>query len=494
MPAKPRNLLRLLEQQASAFPGRVALIDDDRQWSFAELDGAVARYAGALTDAAGLRTRDRLGVCLKDTADHLIARLAAARAGITVVPMDWRVPLRERATVAQDFRLAAVLTAPDALIDDVRCIPVDAAWQSRVAAAHELPFADDPDLPLVLNLSSGTTGTPKAAVVTHRNYAARIRNNVMAFGSVEGLRYLSASPLYFSAGSHYCLTTLLQGCTVILYPPLFSAEEYVDAVLKYQATMAFLVPTVLRWLLALPNTGQQLLPTLQILLATAAPLTAHERRLIVQRLTPNLYEIYGSAAGGGLTSLRPDDLARHADTVGRADGNVELQVVDDSGRLSPSGVVGRVRVRGPGVATAWFHSESDSGSDNDAAYSECFQDGWNYTGDLGVLDADRYLTLLGRTDDVILRGGANIYPDVVEAALRRYPGVADAAVVGRPVNNGDPEVLAFAIADASVSEQLLFTHCRNVLPAWMLPAEIRFVDELPRTTSGKVRRRDLLSS
>lgn len=485
------NLFRLLSAQAAARPGELALQDGERSWTFAELDSAAARFAGALRDA-GLAPGDRIGVCLRDTADHLIARLAAGRAGIAVVPMDWRLPLPERAGVARNFGLDAVLTEPHGTLDGPRCIPVDDSWQARVAAAAELPFVDNPGLPLVLNLSSGTTGAPKAAIVTHGHYAQRIRNNVAACGPLAGLRYLSVSPLYFSAGSHFCLMTLLQGGTVILYPPMFGAEEYVDAVREHEATMAFLVPTVLRWLLALPGAEQPLLPSLKLLIAAAAPLTAGERRQIVQRLTPNLYDMYGSAGGGNISILRPGEIATHADTVGRAVGDVQLQVVDDAERELPAGTVGRVRLRGAGVSTAWFDTSAPA---EPAAVprAERVTDGWLYTGDLGSLDADGYLTLQGRADDVILRGGANIYPDVVEAALRRCPGVGDAAVTGRPVPGADPEIVAFVVAgDAALTERDLLTHCRGVLPAWMQPAEIRLVDDLPRTTSGKVKRRELL--
>lgn len=487
------NLFRLLADQAAGRPDERALEDGERIWNFAQLNAAAARFAGALRDM-GLNPGDRLGVCLRDTADHLIARLGAGRAGIAVVPMDWRLPLPERATVARNFRLAAVLTEPGGTIDGARCIPVDGNWQDRVAGAAELPFVDDASLPLVLNLSSGTTGAPKAAVVSHANYTQRLRNNVAACGPVAGLRYLSVSPLYFSAGGHFCLMTLLQGGTVILYPPMFGAEEYVDAVREHDATMAFLVPTVLRWLLALPIDEPPLLPSLKLLIAAASPLTAEERLQIIRRLTPNLYDMYGSAGGGTITILRPGEIGGHADTVGRAVGDVQLRVVDDAGGELPAGTVGLVRLRGAGVSTAWFDT-SGPAAPTSVPRAERVTGDWLYTGDLGSLDADGYLTLQGRADDVILRGGANIYPDVVEAALRRCAGVGDAAVVGRPVQGADPEIVAFVVAaadDGTLTEQVLLTHCRSILPAWMLPAEIRIVDDLPRTTSGKVKRRELL--
>lgn len=482
------NLLRLLELHSQANPDKPALVDAERGWSFAQLNAEVARSAGALR-ASGLQIGDRLGVCLRDHADHLIIRFAAARAGITVLPMDWRLPMAERAGVAAQFRLAAVFTEANADIAGVRCLTLDDTWRAQVACSSPTPFIDNPDLPLVLNLSSGTTGAPKAAIVSHRNYHVRIRNNVAVFGSAASLRYLSASPLYFSAGSHFCLTTLLQGGTVVLYPPLFGAEEYVEAVRDNGISMAFLVPTALRWLIALPNDGTPLLPSLEVLLSAAAPLTAEERRQIVARVSPNLYDMFGSAGGGVIATLCPAEIASHADTVGKAWGDVELEVVDDDGKPQGSGATGRVRLRGAGVATAWFET------DDAVTGSETVSDGWLYTGDLGSLDAAGYLTLKGRADDVIVRGGVNVYPDVVETALRRCAGVIDAGVVGRAMADGDPEIIAFVLpaADQPASESALHAHCRSVLPSWMQPAEIHLVNHLPRTTSGKIRRRDLLS-
>lgn len=206
----PDNIIHLLDEQAFLKPHALALEDGAQRWSFAALSQTVAQWAFLLRDA-GLRPGDRLGVCLKDHGAHLLARLAAARAGLGVLPVDWRVPLPERGTLARRFQVSTVLTEHGALIDGLHCLPVDDEWRTRAQHAPALPRVDERDLPVVLNLSSGTTGQPQASLITHAQYARRMQNNVAAFGNLASAVYLSISPLCFSAGSHFCLLTLLQG-------------------------------------------------------------------------------------------------------------------------------------------------------------------------------------------------------------------------------------------------------------------------------------------
>jgi len=480
------NVFELIRQHAESRPDRAALVSGDTTLSYAQL-AAVALRWGATLSAAGLHPGDRLGIALKDTPDFVLAMLGAAGHGIVVVPVDWRAPDAEKDRLVKHFEMAAILTEPGHTANVTGAIGVDEDWHQRVAETRE-PVAQlaDGNADFAIKLSSGTTGLPKGAIVTHRQLIERLGRNHLLFGPLDGHRYLSVLPLCFSGGNNYCLFHLMSGSTVILYPPLFSPREYVDTVVRNEITFAFAVPTVLRWLLQLSEQDAPLLPSVQILISGTSPISAEEKRQVGRQICPNFYETYGSSASGQIAGLRPAELDHHAESVGRPNLMLEVQVVDENDGALPVGETGRVRCRGPGIARGYF------GDPDQAGWSERLQDGWCYPGDLGWLDAAGYLHVAGRADDLIIRGGVNIHPIVVEAEMMRCPGVAEVAVVGRPAAQLGEEVVAFAVAGDGFDMNDLLSHCRRELAPHMLPVEVILLDSLPRTTSGKVRKRDLL--
>jgi acyl-CoA synthetase (AMP-forming)/AMP-acid ligase II len=207
----------------------------------------------------------------------------------------------------------------------------------------------------------------------------------------------------------------------------------------------------------------------------------------VRQITPNLFEIYGSVGAGPISVLRPQDLAEHADSIGRPAPTWEIEIVDDEDRALTPSESGRLRLRGPGLAAGVYSGSSGT------SVAEGFRDGWYYTGDIAAFDAGGFLHLKGRASDVILRGGSNIYPDEIEAVLAEHPAVTAAGVVGRPAPELGEEVVAFVVADAAVDREQLLTHCRTRLTSYKIPAEIILVTELPMTSFGKVDRRQLRS-
>jgi acyl-coenzyme A synthetase/AMP-(fatty) acid ligase len=292
-------------------------------------------------------------------------------------------------------------------------------------------------------------------------------------------RYLSASPLAFSAGRNYCLTHLIKGHTVILHPSLFTAEEYVEAINRHRASVGFVVPTVVRWLL-------DLLPGVEVLMCGGAPLRADEKRAMLAYVTPNFYEFFGTVATGPISFLRPNEMAVNSESDGRPAAGWEVAIVDESDGPVPPGDTGRLRARGPALASGLVGAS--------AGNSEGFRDGWYYTGDLAALGADGFLYLRGRATDMILRGGSNVHPDEIEAVLVEHPAVAEAAVVGRPSRDLGEEVVAFAVVRDGVEAEALINHCRKRLTAFKVPCEIILVPDLPHTSFGKVDRKRLRSS
>jgi len=482
------NILDLIRQHAESRPEHTALISGDISLSYAQLVDRSLRW-GAVLSAAGLRPGDRLGIALKDTPDFVLAMLGAASHGIVMVPVDWRAPDTEKDRLTRHFKTAAILTEPGHAAGVTGAIAVDADWHQRAAEVPE-PVAPslEGDPVFAIKLSSGTTGLPKGAIFTHRDMVYRLSRNLLTYGPLVGHRYLSVLPLCFSGGNNYCLFHLMCGNTVILYPPLFSTREYIEAVTRYDITFAFAVPTVLRWLLQLPEQGVPMLPSLRNLVTSTSPISADEKRDVARRICTNFYESYSCAAVGQMASLKPWDVEQHAESVGRPNLMLDVQVVDENGHALPCGAAGRVRCRGPGVARGYF------GDPDQREWSERLEEGWCYPGDLGRLDAAGFLYIVGRVDDLIIRGGSNIHPAAVEEQMMRYPAITDAAVVGRPADELGQEVVAFVVAGDGFDMNDLLTHCRRELAPHMVPVEMFLIDRMPRTTSGKIIKRELLAA
>jgi acyl-CoA synthetase (AMP-forming)/AMP-acid ligase II len=351
-------------------------------------------------------------------------------------------------------------------------------------ASPIIEITEGENLPFLLSLSSGTTGRPKGPLITHGQFMRRFWAHWINLGLNAQSRYVSSTPLYFGGGRTFALSQLYCGGTVILFPPPYQPEELVEEVRRQEATAIFLVPTLLRRLLAIEPSNEMLMPSLKLLLSSGSPLHANERRAIRERITPNFYEMYATTEGGGVSLLTPDDQEHHGDSVGRAMFAVEMQVVDDNNELLPPGKVGRLRYRSPGSAIEFYGDPETT--------AKRFKEGWFYPGDFGTVDEEGYLFLKGRRKDIIVRGGVNIYPNEIEEILLSHPLVNEVAVVGQPSNEMGEEVAAFIIAKSTVTERELVDFCRGHLAPYKIPRSIYFVEDMPKNSLGKILKSELM--
>ncbi len=265
------------------------------------------------------------------------------------------------------------------------------------------------DAPLLMSLSSGTTGRPKGPRLMHSHFLARFRVMWVNLGFNSQDRYVSATPLYFGGGRTFAMLMLYSGATLVMVPPPYAPHELCEEIDRPQATAIFLVPTLLRRLLALPDATLAPFRRMRLVLSSGAALHVEERRAVRERICNGFIEYYSSAEGGGIRYLTREDPAQFDESVGRPVFGVDVQCVDASHRPLPPGVIGRIRYRGPAVARAFWN--------NPEASAEAFRDGWYYPGDLGMLDEHSYIYLKGRAKEMIIRGGVNIYPAEIEAIL-----------------------------------------------------------------------------
>jgi len=478
------NLADLLARYAGTQPDAAALLEGERTITWAALDALVRRSAAQLQDL-GVRPGDRVGLNLKDHADHVIAMLAAARMGACFVPIDWRARPAEKARLAEAFDLRLALNDPaTSPVPDRAGVALDDDWHAavrRAPTAREFPSEGDAEL--FIAVSSGTTGAPKGAPATHTMFLHRIAKYTYAYGPMHGHRYLSVQPLCYAAGWFHLFIVMAGGSTIILRPPLFTAEEYVADVARHGASFAFVVPTVLRWLLKLPSGDGPLLPSLRVLVAAADVMHAEEKRAVLRRVSPHFHESYSSSATGTISILKPWEIEHRAASVGYPNLLTEVQIVDPADRPLPPDEIGRLRVRGPGVATRYYGDPEAEARD--------FKDGWYYTGELAARDDAGYLYLKGRASNMILRGGVNIYPEELEPVIEQHPRVAAAAVLGATHAELGQEVVALIVPAGPLAERELLAHCRRQLAPHKVPSRIVLVDDLPRNPAGKIRRAEL---
>ncbi len=476
------NLAGTLPLHARTRASHPAIVAGERVITYRELDLQVGRTASHL-NALGLRSGDLLGVCLGDHADHVIVLLAAARLGVPVLPMDWHWAQAERQRIVDVFRPKAVMIEADAAaIAGVPQHRRGAGWHDAVAAAvPQVDGADAADMPLVLALSSGTTALPKGPMISHANMLARFRGHWVSLGFNQHDRFALTTPLYYGGGRGFVLSYLFIGGTIVMFPPPFKPVDLVETVERRSINRLFLVPTQIRRLLAMARGNGLLFPRVDDLISSGAILSPEERKAVRNRLTPNFTDYYSSTEGGGITVQPAADQDRHPRSVGRPSFLTEVEIVDEEHRRQLAGIVGRIRYRGPGVAVG-FYGDPEPGSTAGAF----FRDGWFYPGDIGEMNEEGFLFLRGRAKDMIIRGGANIYPSDVELVLQAHPAVEEAAVVGWPSTEYGEEVAAFVIVHGTIGGPELIAHCRERLARHKVPRDVFLVDDLPRNSTGKV--------
>lgn len=465
-------------------PTQIAIVHGEVTLDYRALDLEVSRRAAHLQDL-GVTAGSMVGIALQDTIEHLLLLYGVARAGGVILPLDCRWKNIEKQRVTEHFKPVLALVEPGAAIKGVPSIECGADWQSRLALADVRREFPDGDRGLVMSLSSGTTGRPKGPLLSHQQFISRFYVHWVDLGFSSSARYINVTPMYFGGGRTFCLSTLYCGATVVLCPPPHTPGQLAAEVKRTASTVAFLVPTMLRRLLECDLATLTPMRGLKALISSGSALTAQERQKIRENICPNFLEYYASTEGGGVSVLTPDDQSRFGESVGRPVFGVEVSVVDDNHRSLQCGAVGSIRYRSPGVAHGFFGDPEAS--------KDCFKDGWFYPGDLGSLNEEGYLFLKGRSKDMIIRGGVNIYPQEVEATLLGHAAVSEAAVVGWPSREFNEVVAAFVIRKAPVDEAELIALCRESLASYKVPHRVFFVDEMPRTSLGKVVKTQLVA-
>ncbi|CAL9573917.1 AMP-binding protein [Streptomyces sp. enrichment culture] len=507
------NLARAVER----FPDREALVDvpSGRRWTYAGFGAAVDELARALV-ASGVERGDRVGIWAVNCPEWVLVQYATARVGAVLVNINPAYRAHELAYVlnqagvsllvaslahkTSDYRAMAEQVRPEcpALRETVyigdptwdaltaRATPAQAA---ELAAREALLSCDDP---VNIQYTSGTTGFPKGATLSHHN----ILNNGFFVG--EMIAYTEQDRICLPVPFYHCfgmvmgnLAATSHGACVVIPAPSFDPEATLRAVQQERCTSLYGVPTMFIAELNLPDFAAYDLSSLRTGIMAGSPCPVEVMKRVVSEM--NMAEVsicYGMTETSPVSTQtrRDDDLERRTGTVGRVLPHVEVKVVDPvTGVTLPRGEAGELCTRGYGVMLGYWDEPERTAEAVDAGR-------WMHTGDLAVMRDDGYVRIVGRIKDMIIRGGENVYPREIEEFLYGHPKIADVQVVGVPEERYGEEILACVIprdpADPPTYEEVA-AYCRDRLAHYKIPRRVEILDAFPMTVSGKVRKVEL---
>jgi acyl-CoA synthetase (AMP-forming)/AMP-acid ligase II len=476
------DLIRRAGRQFGAAP---ALVAGDRVVSFAEFDALTDRLGNALL-ARGLAPGDRVCVLMPNGIDGVVVYYALAKSGLVRVPLNVRETKHEHAYKIDDAQARAYVFAGEPAAQVEIMIPAH-ELDAMIAGASAQPCAVDRDAeaPLRLAYTGGTTGKPKAVVLTTRSELAEVDNFLVDL--LPNLRpdsvMLHAAPITHGSGAFF-LPHLVKGAASVVIEK-FSPQAFLDAAQRHGATSTFMVPTMIAMLLEHPATADAGL-RLERLCYGGAPIASTVLQRGIDVLGPVFTQLYGQAeAPLAITCLQPwEHTPERLISAGKPYTFVEVDIRDAEGTSLATGEVGEVLTRGPHTMSYYWRRP-------DATAETIEPDGWLHTGDIGRMSEDGYLYLLDRRHDVIISGGFNVYPREVEDALLAHPAVVEAAVVGLPDEKWGERVSAAVVLRSPATAEELDAHCQQLLGGFKRPRSIEIWSDLPTSPVGKSLRREV---
>ena len=465
---------------------------------YTNLERETGRIAACLR-AQGLKKGDRVAVQVEKSPRALFLYLACLRAGLVYLPLNPAYPERELDFFLGDAEPRLLVCRPESRsgleplasrggVGAVLTLDRDGGGTLSEAADTFAPRENSvvcaPDDPAALLYTSGTTGRPKGAVLSHRNLASNAEVLQRAWGFRSGDVLLHALPLFHTHGLFVACHCVLQSGASMLLLPKFDADEVLQNLPRASVFMG--VPTFYVRLLQRPRLDAEACRSARLFVSGSAPLLPQTFRAFRARTGHTILERYGMTECGMVTS-NPLEGTRKVGTVGPPLSGVALRVVNDSGVALPPGATGAVEFKGPNVFRSYWRMAARMNQDFTA-------DGYFRSGDLGVLDTDGYLTLVGREKDLIISGGLNVYPKEVESVLDRIEGVDESAVIGMPDEDLGERVIAVVVPTQpgdGLDPSDMIADLKNALAGYKVPKELHLTDELPRNAMGKVQKNRL---
>lgn len=487
------NLAEWLARSARAHGGLPSIaVGDTLVRDFTQSAQRVAALAGGLRDRLGLKPGDRVAVFAKNGPDYAETLYAIWWAGLAAVPINGKLHETEVAYILGHSGAKAVFVSPDLaqtaahdLSPDVPLICFGSPEHEALLTAEGVALTPVPDDDLAwLFYTSGTTGRPKGAMLSHGNLAAMTWGYFACLDRLEpGGAILHAAPMSHGSGI-YILPHLARACCQVTPESGgFDPAEIFETIEKWPNTSMFAAPTMVNRLTRYD--GEAKTRNLRGLIYGGGPMYVDDAQAALAKLGPCLMQIYGQGESPmTITCLERQAIAdidqprylERLGSVGQPFPNVEVRVVDGEGRAVPTGESGEIVVRGTPVMLGYW--------DNPQASAESLKEGWLHTGDIGRFDEDGYLTLMDRSKDMVISGGSNIYPREIEEVLLEHPAVQEVSVIGRRDPDWGEVVVAYVVGQAAPAD--LDGLCLEKVARFKRPKDYVFVDSLPKNNYGKV--------
>ena len=490
------NLAHILTDSVDRYADRPAVKLGEASMTYAQLDGAVARCAGMLRRLA-VQAGDRVGIMLPNVPYFPIVYYAILRVGGIVVPMNVLLKGRETSFYLTDSGAKAIFAWMG--FADAAKVGAEAAGAELVvvtpgefekALAAEEPVTETVDRDgsdtAVILYTSGTTGTPKGAELTHANMYtnATITADTLAKATAED-RFLGALPLFHSFGQTCSMNVAVYTGAMLSLLPKFTAKECLEIIQRDKITILLGVPTMYVGLVHFPAAKEYQTYSLRLCISGGSALPVEVIKAFESTFDAVLLEGYGLSETSPVASFNHPDRERKAGSIGTPIAGVEMRLADDEGNEVGPGEIGEICIRGHNVMRGYWQ--------NPEATASVMKDGWFATGDMATLDEEGYYFIVDRKKDMIIRAGYNVYPREIEEVLYEHPAVAEAAVIGTPHAEFGEEVAAVVVLKdgATATPEELRDHVKAQVAAYKYPRRVILIEELPHGPTGKILKREI---